>query len=84
MKKYTKPILELSSEITEGVYLASGDQQDEIKAICRFGRKDANQGADMCQTCSATGGLRSEPLEGERHYRDDFKGCPDNMPQKEA
>lgn len=84
MRKYTKPMLEISSEIAEGVYLASGNQQQETKVTCKYGRNEANRGADQCQVCSATGGQRSEPLPGERYYRDDYKGCPEKLPEKEA
>ena len=42
MRKYIKPVLEVSEDMTEGVYLASGNAQDEEKTTCRFGRTEAN------------------------------------------
>ena len=36
MRKYMKPVLEVSEDMTEGVYLASGNAQDEEKTTCRF------------------------------------------------
>lgn len=35
MRKYMKPVLEVSEDMTEGVYLASGNAQDEEKTTCR-------------------------------------------------
>ena len=36
MRKYIKPVLEVSEDMTEGVYLASGNAQDEEKTTCRL------------------------------------------------
>ncbi len=86
MKKYTRPVLEMEPDMAEGVYLASGDtvKPDGEKKHCRFGRTEANPGSDTCQTCSVTGGATDTTPEGQESYRrDDFKGCPDNMPIKE-
>lgn len=85
MKEYTRPVLEITKNITEGVYLASGNVQDETKVTCRFGRTEANPGSDKCQTCSVTGGVTNVTPEGQESYRkEDFTTCPDHMPIKEA
>lgn len=87
MKKYTKPIVEVLSDTTEGIYAASGivpeeDTKQEERKICRFGRKEANPGSDTCQACSFSGGVRSDELPGESLYKSDFKDCVDGMSLK--
>lgn len=80
MSNYEKPVVVMTEESTESVYLASGDQLEQ----CRFGRTEASAGADACQECSKSGGKRSAPLPGEESARrDDFKSCVDNMPIKQ-
>ena len=85
MRKYMKPVLEVSEDMTEGVYLASGNAQDEEKTTCRFGRTEANPGSDKCQTCSVSGGVTNVTPEGQESYRNEaFTTCPDHMPVKES
>ena len=85
MRKYMKPVLEVSEDMTEGVYLASGNAQDEEKTTCQFGRTEANPGSDKCQTCSVSGGATNVTPEGQESYRkEDFTTCPDHMPVKES
>lgn len=89
MKTYEKPEIILMKNASEGVYLASGSAEADDKNSedntrrCRFGRENANQGADKCQVCSATGGIRDQVLSGEHYFKEDYKGCPDHMPEKE-
>ena len=68
MKEYQRPVVELAEGLSEGIYAASGDEEQE-----------ANPGVDMCQACSATNGLSSD---GSGYFREDFGGCPENMPIK--
>ncbi len=78
MKDYEKPVAVRQGDLAEGIYLASGDKEDKV---CRFGRKEANPGSDVCQACSQSGGLVSKSESGA--FKSDFKGCVDNMPVKE-
>ena len=55
---------------------------DPVEVKCRFGRDEANPGSDKCQACSATGGAQSEGLPGQSFGKEDYTGCPDNMPEK--
>jgi hypothetical protein len=95
MKNYEKPILEVTDSRTEGVYAASGgntadntgtdtdkNSNSTEKKRCHFGRTEANPGADICQACSKSGGISQKLLEGS--FREDYKGCIDNMPEKES
>ncbi len=83
MKDYEKPVVTLNDEAAEGVYAASGsvagDSSDGVKR-CRFGRTGYNPGADTCQGCSASGGTSSD---GTGRFKEDFAGCPDNMPSSD-
>ena len=47
MSAYEKPMIHVVPEQAEGIFMASGD-----KTVCRFGRTEANPGADTCQACS--------------------------------
>lgn len=76
MKEYSRPVVEKLDEKAEGVYAASGDDNNET--VCRYGRKQANPGVDTCQACSATVGRQSSGS----YFRGDYKGCPDGMPEK--
>lgn len=79
MKNYNKPVVEVMPELAEGVYLdQSGDKHPEK---CRFGRSEANAGADACQFCSLSGGTQSTGPEGTG--KDAYTVCPDNMPEKQ-
>lgn len=82
MRDYKKPEAMYISETSEGVYMASGDDEEDVKR-CRFGRTEANPGADTCQVCSYSGGVRDKELPDEPLFKEDYKGCPDNMPEKE-
>ena len=44
MSAYEKPMIHVVPEQAEGIFMASGD-----KTVCRFGRTEANPGADTCQ-----------------------------------
>ena len=44
MSAYEKPLIHVVPEQAEGIFMASGD-----KTVCRFGRTEANPGADTCQ-----------------------------------
>jgi len=77
MGEYVKPVVETLNEKAEGVFAASG-ATDEGVVTCRFGRTEASAGVDDCQACSATGG---ESTSGQ-YFQKDYKGCPDNMPEK--
>lgn len=79
MGNYEKPTVKIITEQAEGIFMASGDSQ--AGAVCRFGRTEANPGADSCQACSKSGGIASKLPEGT--FRSDYQGCPDNMPEKE-
>lgn len=77
MKKYENPVV-VNVGASEGIYMASG-----TKALCRFQREGYNAGADTCQSCSATNGENGTGKHadtGKQYYKEDFKGCPDNMP----
>ncbi len=85
MKKYVKPEVVETKEYAEGVYLASGNSSDADEEVCRFGRKEANAGSDVCQECSKSGEERSTPLPGEESARrEDFTGCIDGKPVKNS
>ena len=75
MSEYEKPMIHVVPEQAEGIFMASGD-----KTVCRFGRTEANPGADTCQACSKSGGTASKLAEST--FRSDYNGCPDNMPEK--
>ena len=75
MSAYEKPMIHVVPEQAEGIFMASGD-----KTVCRFGRTEANPGADTCQACSKSGGTASKLAEST--FRSDYNGCPDNMPEK--
>lgn len=74
MKDYAKPVVKVLDNNAEGVFAASGDT-----TVCRFGRTEANSGADTCQSCSYSGGTSSNVA---NVYKEDYKGCIDNMPEK--
>lgn len=81
--KYKKPELICLDDTAEGVYMASGDTENETtEKRCRFGRTEANPGADGCQACSYSGGTRNTELPDEPLFREDYTGCPDNMPER--
>lgn len=85
MKTYEKPVADVLTETSEGVYAASGDNSDDktpkpTPKKCRFGRVEASAGSDVCQSCSATGGTTPDK---KGTYRDDYKGCIEGMPEKE-
>lgn len=49
MEDYKKPVAVSVNEMSEGVYMASGDDTDnseETKRRCRFGFTEANLGRD--------------------------------------
>lgn len=91
---YEKPEITMLDHTSEGIYMASGSP----KATCRFGRKEASKGVDMCQVCSYTRGAYSAdsdvPEKSEfwykggkesdngSYFKEDFTVCPDNMPIK--
>jgi len=77
MGEYVKPVVETMNEKAEGVFAASG-AADEGVVKCRFGRTEASAGVDTCQACSATDGASSTG----QYFRENYKGCPDNMPEK--
>jgi hypothetical protein len=80
--RYEQPvILDVDNEF-EGVFAASGNDDQEVKR-CRNGRREANPGSDLCQVCSVSGGTLKAPRPGESVSRTDYKGCPDGMPEKE-
>lgn len=79
MGNYEKPTIEVVTEKAEGIFMASGD--DQVTAVCRFGRSEANPGSDTCQACSKSGGAASKLPEST--FRADYNGCPDNMPEKQ-
>lgn len=78
MKNYEQPVVVTVDNLAEGVYMASGDDQNPTQRVCRFGRTEANRGADICQACSASGGTVSSGS----YFQQDYQGCPDNMPEK--
>lgn len=78
MNNYEKPTVQVVTEKSEGIYMASGGS--DSGTVCRFGRSEANPGADTCQACSKSGGTASKLPEST--FRSDYNGCPDNMPEK--
>lgn len=79
MKNYTKPVASVLEETTEGIYMASGDKENDEKKTCRFGRKEASATVDTCQSCSISGGVTPD----RKHtYKGDYTGCVDGMPEK--
>ena len=67
MSAYEKPMIHVVPEQAEGIFMASGD-----KTVCRFGRTEANPGADTCQACSKSGGTASKLAESI--FRSDYNG----------
>lgn len=74
-------------------------QEDEGDRRCHFDRRGYNPGSDKCQVCSATNGLygkesdipKDSPFYQENEkgkvigfFREDFKGCPDHMPESDS
>ena len=84
MEDYKKPVAVSVDDMSEGIYMASGDDNDndETKRKCRFGFTEANPGRDQCQFCSASGGLTNEKGTGDQQFIKDYAGCPDGMPEK--
>lgn len=83
MKNYKKPELIYLDNTTEGIYMSSGDTEVEsTERKCRFDRTEANPGSDKCQACSYSGGIRDTELPGESLFKENYTGCPDNMPEK--
>lgn len=85
MEDYKKPVAISLNEMSEGVYMASGDDtddKDETQKKCKFGFTEANPGRDQCQFCSASGGLTNEKGTGEQVYIKEYVGCPEGMPEK--
>jgi hypothetical protein len=80
MNKYERPVAKVLDSTTEGVYMASGDDDNNVARVCRFGRTEASAGADTCQSCSKTGGVSAT----EQAYRADYTGCIENMPEKDS
>lgn len=90
MKEYIKPEIIENDCVMEGVYaiegsgnhasdsVGSGSDKDNTK--CRFGRKFANPHADVCQSCSISGG-NLKKVHGA-HYGD-FTVCVENKTVKE-
>lgn len=78
MKNYQKPEAQQLNEYAEGVFMASGDTPER----CRFGRTEANPGADLCQRCSKLGGDSKAQDSSIKAYKTDYTGCPDSMPEK--
>lgn len=81
MKEYMKPEIKENAGLSEGVYAASGEEEEKL---CRFGRKYASASADTCQGCSKTGGTigTGKDENGNECYKKDYTGCIDNMPEK--
>lgn len=52
MKEYQRPVVELAEGLSEGIYAASGDEEQETTKdhpeVCKYGRREANPGVDMC------------------------------------
>ena len=85
MSYYKKPIVNILDDTSEGVYAASGSVEETESSDhpekCKFGRKEANPGADSCQGCSSSNGLHND---GTGLFESDFQGCPENMPIKNS
>ena len=89
MKMYEKPVVEVLDDVAE-VVCADGSNEaggnggngaeNSNLTVCRFGRTEANPGADKCQSCSATNGTKAD--QGGTFRVEDFKGCVDNKPVK--
>ena len=77
MKLYEKPVITIMNDTAEGVYTASGDE--DHPDVCRFGRNQANSGADTCQSCSYSNGMDANI---KHLYESNYTGCPDKMPEK--
>lgn len=45
MKEYKKPVVELAEGLSEGIYAASGDEEQETTKdhpeVCKYGRREA-------------------------------------------
>ena len=76
MSAYEKPMIHVVPEQAEGIFMASGD-----KTVCRFGRTEANPGADTCRAPFTNPAARLALAEST--FRSDYNGCPDNMPEKQ-
>ena len=96
---YERPEVQSVTELAEGVFMASGAQADEGNGRCHFDRRGYNPGSDKCQVCSATNGLyakkdeipKDSPFYRENDkgkvigfFKEDFKGCPDHMPESDS
>lgn len=77
---YERPEVQSVTELAEGVFMASGAQEDAGEVACQYGRKEFNPGSDTCQCCSATGGKygdesKIDPVEAKiMGYRTDDNG----------
>ena len=82
MNEYVKPEIMVIEGISEGVYAASGDNEEPKK--CRFGREYASPTADICQGCCKTGGKvgTGKDENGNECYRKDYTYCIDGMPER--
>lgn len=81
MGEYTKPVVAVLDEKTEGVFAASGSADAEETKRCRFGFTQANPNRDQCQACSASNGAVSSLPEGQNYVKE-YTECPDGMPLK--
>jgi hypothetical protein len=83
MKSYRKPIVEIVDDTAEIVCADSSgvtvNDGNDVKVTCRFGRTEANAGADTCQSCYATNGTEANK---KGTYRDPSFACIDNLPLK--
>lgn len=83
MNKYERPAAKVLDSTTEGIYMASGDDNNSASSearVCRFGRTEASAGADVCQSCSKTGGVSATV----QAYRADYTGCIEGLPEKDS
>lgn len=87
---YEKPMAQTVTELSEGIFMASGASADEGAEKCRYGRSEFNPGSDLCQCCSATGGKYSDesqidPVEAAAMgYRTDKNGVVQSFRVEDA
>ena len=87
MKNYERPMIQLTEEMMESVYTASGDTTadnngEQTKEICRFGRKSVKKNGKDCVKCVASGGtsIARTTQDVPGLHAIDPSQCPDHMP----
>lgn len=78
MNKYVRPTLSIDLGLCEGIFLASGSGE----AKCSKGRKGYKSNSSDCIKCSNGTDNAFSALPGGHTGALEFKGCPENMPEK--